>query len=392
MKKVLLSTLPLSGGGVASHARYVIALLKKNGFDVSVAYYKPYSQSPQMSVPAWKLGRQTIGLNEYEQDGFHVYEMGCWLPELEFTHYWPTRNWKQLIETHDHCLAVSGSALAALPFCLEKKSFLAWVGTPYWEDRLDRVRTNFPIYRRWVDGVFNSRVCRHLEKRILQSGSIIPTTNYVHDKLMPMTTGKNLQNPLGIPVDTELFKPSPKKVQKNQIGFIGRYSDPRKNITLLIDAVRICRRNNLDIQLNLIGRPPGKNIQEYIGKNRMGDAVHCHSQLSLKEIIEAYQSFSMFVIPSHQEGLCISGLEAMACGTPVVTTRCGGPLSYVENGENGFVVDSNPEAMAEKITELVQNREKRKRLARNARSTVENRFSRKVIDPLILERMQHFFN
>ena len=56
----------------------------------------------------------------------------------------------------------------------------------------------------------------------------------------------------------------------------------------------------------------------------------------------------MFVIPSHQEGLCIAALEAMACGCPVVSTRCGGPEEFVVEGRTGYLVPASPEAMADR--------------------------------------------
>ena len=47
----------------------------------------------------------------------------------------------------------------------------------------------------------------------------------------------------------------------------------------------------------------------------------------------------IFVQSSDYEGLPISGLEAMACGLPIISTKAGGTVDIVKNDENGFLVD-----------------------------------------------------
>lgn len=75
------------------------------------------------------------------------------------------------------------------------------------------------------------------------------------------------------------------------------------------------------------------------------------------------QTFDVFVIPSHQEGLCISALEAMACGVPVVSTYCGGPEEFVIPGRTGTLVRSTPEDLAYAIYNICKNRDTRRKLS-----------------------------
>ena len=51
-----------------------------------------------------------------------------------------------------------------------------------------------------------------------------------------------------------------------------------------------------------------------------------------------YQRAAVFALPSDDEGLGIVILEAMACGVPVVATRCGGPEDIITDGTDGFLV------------------------------------------------------
>ena len=62
----------------------------------------------------------------------------------------------------------------------------------------------------------------------------------------------------------------------------------------------------------------------------------------------------VWLVPSHSEGFGLPGIEAAATGTPVVTTRCGGPADYVREGENGFLVDvGDARAMADALIRVL---------------------------------------
>ena len=61
--------------------------------------------------------------------------------------------------------------------------------------------------------------------------------------------------------------------------------------------------------------------------------MRCHPLLSPAQLAATLQSWDLFVIPSHQEGLCIAGLEAMACGLPVVGHSVGGAVDLLGGEE-----------------------------------------------------------
>ena len=68
--------------------RFLARTLRSQGFEPVFAYYEPYSLSPQMSVPTWRL-LQRCPTTEQRQspDGCESYAIGAWLPEFEFTNY-----------------------------------------------------------------------------------------------------------------------------------------------------------------------------------------------------------------------------------------------------------------------------------------------------------------
>ena len=63
-------------------------------------------------------------------------------------------------------------------------------------------------------------------------------------------------------------------------------------------------------------------------------------------------------MPSHYESFGMVALEAMACGTPVIASEVGGLAYLVRDGETGFTIpDQEPEALTEKMTWLLNDRE-----------------------------------
>jgi glycosyltransferase involved in cell wall biosynthesis len=71
-------------------------------------------------------------------------------------------------------------------------------------------------------------------------------------------------------------------------------------------------------------------------------------------------------------------MEAMACGLPVISTRCGGPETFIADSITGFFVDDEPEAIAERMHQLATDNILRTRLGNASRERIENEFSERV--------------
>ena len=94
------------------------------------------------------------------------------------------------------------------------------------------------------------------------------------------------------------------------------------------------------------------------------------------------------VIPSRSEGFCVSALEALSCGLPVVATRAGGNPELIEDGVNGLLVESeNPNALALALLRVLHDRDLRSRLAAGARPSIA-RFGLPGYVEMLAERYQ----
>jgi asparagine synthase (glutamine-hydrolysing) len=374
-RRVLISTLVPAHGGVATMTRKAVDFLKHRGCDVALAYYMPYRLAPALSVPAWELLWKRPALRQSHSFGdVPRFEIGVRILELESLRCFPSKLWKRIAGQFDHHLAVSGSALAALPIVLQNKACLAWVATPYLEDKVDRAR-RFPWYRRIVDTLIDTPLCRRLEKAALRHTAVLALSDYTATSLRRIEPGARTTK-MPMPIDVGIFHPQGEHAEsRNRTGFAGRFADPRKNMPLLFDAVSICHARGLEVSCDLVGDDPPPEFADHLRARGIAGAVRFLGFCPRETLVNFYNDLDVMVIPSHQEGLGIVGLEAMACGCPVVATRCGGTEDYVKDGINGYLVGFSAGEMADAIIRTLSDSRLRQSLRKGALETIRQEYS-----------------
>jgi glycosyltransferase involved in cell wall biosynthesis len=136
-----------------------------------------------------------------------------------------------------------------------------------------------------------------------------------------------------------------------------------------------------------MGDMPDATVRETVRACGLDNHVSFHAGLSRTQMRDLMQTLDVFVLASHQEGLCISALEALACGVPVVSTRCGGPEEFVLAGVSGELVDSTPAAMAQAQRRILRDAALRDRLATGGRRLVEERYSPARASAILREQL-----
>jgi len=117
-------------------------------------------------------------------------------------------------------------------------------------------------------------------------------------------------------------------------------------------------------------------------------ATYADKGLSQRQLAAEYAKAEVFVVGSHYEGFGQPGLEALACGVPLVTTDNGGCREYAISEETALVVPpKEPESMAEAIRRLREDDELRHRLAANGLELVRQRFDWETSAQLLEERL-----
>jgi glycosyltransferase involved in cell wall biosynthesis len=372
--RVLISTIEPSVGGVDTMVDFIVRLLWQRGYEAVIAHYEPYSRSPRLSVPAFVLMQRAPGMQLRREYGCEAHAIGAWLPELEFTHYAATQHWKTLIESCSAYVSVSGNVLAATPYYQTGKPFLSWVAAGWHDDRRNRV-AKYPTVRKVIDRAIVAPTVNRLERTILRSGKIMALSQYTKRTLEEIAGEPIVTAVLPMPVDASFWTPKPESRIIGRVGFCGRLSDPRKNIDLLLAAISRASVSMAEISAVLIGGEVDSRIQARLADLGIADRVKFIPYASGAELRDQLRSLDLFVLPSHQEGLCIAALEAMACGCPVISTRCGGPEEFVINGETGILVGFDAEEMAAAMLKILSDRKLHARLAQGARDRVLRNYS-----------------
>jgi glycosyltransferase involved in cell wall biosynthesis len=93
-------------------------------------------------------------------------------------------------------------------------------------------------------------------------------------------------------------------------------------------------------------------------------------------LVRIYSAADVFVLPSIRESLGYTVMEAMACGTPCVSFNQGGVPDLIDHQHNGYLATPfKPADLAQGITWVLENDERRKGLSLQARQKVEQEFA-----------------
>jgi glycosyltransferase involved in cell wall biosynthesis len=152
-------------------------------------------------------------------------------------------------------------------------------------------------------------------------------------------------------VDTEFFVPSTKtKKGKLVLVSIGRLIK-RKGYHILLNALR----EPDHVKLILVGDGDQKNALMRLAESFELD-IEFKGIKNKKQVREILSKADIFILPSLNEGMSNSILEAMACGLPIITTDTGGSQELVQG--NGIIVPKgSPAALTQAIQRYQNNPE-----------------------------------
>ncbi len=147
---------------------------------------------------------------------------------------------------------------------------------------------------------------------------------------------------------------------------------PKKGVELLLDAVAQMYAAGVRFQLVVAG--PGdatyvSDLQQQAARGGLGDRVHFPGMVRGAEKLSLYQAADVFVLPTHQENFGLVLVEAMACETPVVTTRGTDIWRELQTG-GAAIVDRTAPSIAAAIREVLDDRDAARERARQGRAFV----------------------
>lgn len=398
LKLCILTLDPFNKGGVLTMTKIFYKIAKDNNLDPFLVYNIVPSLRgdyyKQFDISFVKLYKPpSISLLKEEVFGMKGVGIPRILPEFEFLNYVTNiKLWKKAIRNFNVYFAIGGNNLVALPYIFFKKDFCIWVASTLCEDRIDRMKKQKLL--RKIRDYFSLPILLYFEKLVFKKAKkILALSKYTEKKIISkykFTENKIFTVPY--PIDTELFCPlNYKSRTNNYILFTGRFTDPRKNIFLLLNAFLKIKQNYPYIKLKLIGDKLNNPIKKFILKNNLENDIEIKEFINSKELIKYYQDALLFIVPSFQEGLCISALEALACGIPVISTKCGGPEEFIVDGYNGYLVENNNlnSLISKTMFFLGLNDKIKKEMSKNARKFILENYSIKKIKPKFLECLNY---
>lgn len=182
----------------------------------------------------------------------------------------------------------------------------------------------------------------------------------------------------GIPIDDYPLKENPGRLgQPLKLLYTGQLHE-YKGIHTLLTAAREIGSRGYPVQVTVAGEGDAGYVARLKEQARAdGLKVDFAGRVPRERLVAIYQSHDIFVFPSiWKEPFGLTHLEAMACGTPVISTANGGQGEFLRDGRNALVFkEADANSLEACIQKLITDRELAERISREARVTVETGYT-----------------
>lgn len=163
--------------------------------------------------------------------------------------------------------------------------------------------------------------------------------------------------------------------------FLGLLGD-RKGIFDLIEAIGKVASSRKGVKLFVGGNGEIDRVRSEVNRLGLDGCVELLGWISGSQKDSLLAKADVFVLPSYNEGLPISILEAMSWGVPVISTTVGGIPELVREGCDGFLISpGDVSSLATRLEMLFDDRELRMKMGRFARQRVVDDYSCEKILP-----------
>ena len=276
-------------------------------------------------------------LNEIKPDVFHV--NSCWLPMSARTAIWAKKAGYHVVYTPHGMLE---------PWIMKRH---------YWTKKLPALLL--------------------FQKRGIQIANVIHATAESEKKnLMQLGWNSNIKV---IPNCVEVSKIMMKEswTKRKNILFLSRIH-VKKGINFLIEATANLKKELQGYTINIAGEGEESYINELkqlASKLGVSDLIHFIGGVYGDKKWELFKKADLFILPTHSENFGIVVAEALACGTPVITTQ-GTPWQKLESYHCGWWTEIGTEATTKALKEFLQCTEiQLEQMGKNGKKLIELHYS-----------------
>lgn len=194
------------------------------------------------------------------------------------------------------------------------------------------------------------RLVKHVDKIIVPSETYrdLVSTNFSfpYEKIIVSASGG---------VSGEFFNNNTPRKSDNEytydLSFVGRLSLEKNPMSFVSKLSELSERN---LVMNSLIVGAGPMYEQVVQKLAL---CKCNTSLvplvEKTELIQYFDSTKYLLVTSSRESLCLVALEAMARGVVVISSKSGGPESYIEHAVNGFLYDESNENSVSEIGEYL---------------------------------------
>ena len=178
-------------------------------------------------------------------------------------------------------------------------------------------------------------------------------------------------------------------LEKTWVGNVAQFIE-RKGCWVFLEAIKLLQKQRSDLFFFWLGTAPlPKEVKETIEKYNLEDNFRYLAADEIGEtrhdLLTLLKAADLFVLPSFQEGLPVSLLEAMALGRACIASNVNAIPEAVQHNETGILVDAgDAEKLASVISKLTDDKSTRDKLGGNAQKLVLENFEEKVIGQKML--------
>jgi glycosyltransferase involved in cell wall biosynthesis len=161
-------------------------------------------------------------------------------------------------------------------------------------------------------------------------------------------------------VDTRVFHPGDQRRPKDgavRALWVGHHVEI-KSVDRLLRAFAQAARIRPDLHLTLLGDGEGRGAAEHLAAALgLSDRVTFEPSADRNGVAEAMRAHDFLVVSSLKETFSLVAVEALACGTPVLSTACGGPESLITEPSLGLIVSNDVEGLTQGLLAMAQRAE-----------------------------------
>ncbi len=328
---------PPLGGGAANACQYILKELAQEGIEVDLV-----TSSASNKFEIEKIG-ETVNIYKLDVAKRNIH---YWTQREILTYSWKSR---ALIKTltkdnkYTICHAFFGIPCGAIAYLFRKK--IPYIVSLRGSD-VPGFNQRFSLQYIFLKPVIRS-VWRNAQAVIANSEGLRELAHET-DSNCPIDIIYN-------GIDTEQFKPAekPKNGNKLRILCVSRLIE-RKGIDGLIKSIPLMKERLGDtIEVWIVGEGNlERELRDLARSLDVEDKVDFKGYIEHDRLPDVYANSDLFVLPSFNEGMSNTVLEAMASGLPIVTTDTGGSNELIE--ENGTVIlNHEPKTIADAVCKLL---------------------------------------